>query len=235
MVGTRQGAADTFGREAKCATERAMSSSGSKRPLVFVGMSGVGKSHLSRVLGRGGFTVFDVDETIAGKLASLVVPEPGELPVYALGRWMGMPWTEGFAQREAEYLALEERVTVASLERALSTEKASVIDTTGSVIYLSPELRARLAESCRIIYFHTPESDRERLREQYLRDPKPVCWGGLFRRLEDETPRDATERLYPELLSTRDALYRELAHEIIEGPELRGITTDALCKRLALT
>lgn len=211
-----------------------MSATGTARPMVFVGMSGVGKSHLSRILGRVGYTVFDVDTIIAGELASLVTPEPGELPVYALGRWMGMPWTEGFAQREAAYLVLEERVTTECLERALTQGKPSVIDTTGSVVYLSAGLRERLARECRVVYFHTPESDRVRMREQYLRDPKPVCWGGLFHRVNDETPREATERLYPELLTTRDARYRDLAHEIIEGPELRGISADAFCKRLAL-
>ncbi len=204
------------------------------RPLVFVGMSGVGKSHLSRILGRSGYRVFDVDTRIAGELASLVTPEPGELPVYALGRWMDMPWTEGFASREAEYLALEERVTAACLDEAIASVAPAVIDTTGSVVYLSATLRARLKERGRVIYFHTPESDRVRMREQYLRDPKPVCWGGLFRRVGEETPREATERLYPELLATRDHLYRVIAEELIEGPELRGVQAPALLARLGL-
>jgi hypothetical protein len=212
-----------------------MSSAPTPRPLVFVGMSGVGKSHLSRVLARVGYRVFDVDTRIAGELASLVKPEPGELPVYALGRWMDMPWTEGFASREAEYLALEERVTAACLDEALAASGPTVIDTTGSVIYLSAPLQARLRASGRVIYFHTPEGDRVRMREQYLRDPKPVCWGGLFRRVGEETPREATERLYPELLRTRDALYRTIAEEIIEGPELRGVQAPALLARLGLT
>lgn len=211
-----------------------MSSEAVHRPLVFVGMSGVGKSHLSRILGRSGYRVFDVDTRIAGELASLVTPEPGELPVYALGRWMDMPWTEGFASREAEYLALEERVTAACLDEALASTVPTVIDTTGSVVYLSSPLLARLKATGRVVYFHTPESDRVRMREQYLRDPKPVCWGGLFRRVGDETPREATERLYPELLATRDARYRQLAEEIIEGPELRGVQAPALFARLGL-
>jgi shikimate kinase len=198
-------------------------------------MSGVGKSHLSRILGRVGYHTFDIDTRIAGELASLVTPKPGELPVYTLGRWMDMPWTEGFSLREAEYLALEERVTAASLDEALASSEPTVIDTTGSVVYLSASLQARLKASGRVIYFHTPESDRVRMREQYLRDPKPVCWGGLFRRVGEETPREATERLYPELLATRDRLYRAIAEEIIEGPELRGVQAPALLARLGLS
>ena len=211
-----------------------MTSRDGRSPLVFVGMSGVGKSHLSRLLGREGFHVFDCDATIARELGDLVVPEPGELLVYALGRWMGMPWTEGFAQREAQYLQLEERVTTRALDAAMAADQRAVIDTTGSVIYLSPALLLRLKQSCRVIYFHTPESDRQRLREQYLRDPKPVCWGGLFRRQEDETPREAIERLYEPFLSSRDELYRAMANEVIEGPSLRGLSSDALCTHLGL-
>lgn len=211
-----------------------MSSEAVHRPLVFVGMSGVGKSHLARILGRVGFRTFDVDTRIAGELASLVTPEPGELPVYALGRWMDMPWTEGFATREAEYLALEERVTAACLDEALASTVPTVIDTTGSVVYLSSPLLARLKATGRVVYFHTPESDRVRMREQYLRDPKPVCWGGLFRRVGEETPREAIDRLYPELLATRDSLYRSIAQEIVEGPELRGVQAPELLARLGL-
>jgi len=76
------------------------------------------------------------------------------------------------------------------------------------------------------------------MREQYLRDPKPVCWGGLYRaevgESSGESSRAAIERLYPRLLETRDARYRELAHEVIEGPELRDVTAEALAKRLGL-
>jgi hypothetical protein len=197
-------------------------------------MSGVGKSHLSRLLAEVGYAVFDVDTLIARELTNFVRPEGGETPVAALGRWMGMPWTPAFDEREAQYLALEERMTRATFDQALALGGPSVIDTTGSVIYLSAPLQERLRASGRVIYFHTPESDRARMREQYLRDPKPVCWGGLFRPLGDETPREAIERLYPELLRTRDLRYRAMASDVIEGPELRDATVDALCKRLSL-
>jgi shikimate kinase len=211
-----------------------MTSPSPRRPLVFVGMSGVGKSHLSRLLGTIGHRVFDVDTLIAGALGDLVKPAPDESPVHALGRWMDMPWTDGFEAREAQYLALEERITAQCFDEAFASTVPTVVDTTGSVIYLSAPLRARLREAGRVVYFHTPESDRARMREQYLQDPKPVCWGGLFRREGDETPRETTERLYPRLLETRDALYRTLAHELVEGPELRDVTATALAARLGV-
>ncbi len=211
-----------------------MTSASPQRPLVFVGMSGVGKSHLARLLGTLGRRVFDVDTLIAGELGDLVKPEGDESPVHALGRWMAMPWTEGFDAREAEYLALEERITAEAFEAALASVSPAVVDTTGSVVYLSAPLRARRRAEGRVVYFHTPESDRARMREQYLRDPKPVCWGGLYRAEAGESSRAAIERLYPRLLETRDARYRELAHEVIEGPELRDVTAEALAARLGL-
>ncbi len=204
------------------------------RPLIFVGMSGVGKSHLARLLGTGGYRTFDVDSLIAAELHTLVTPERGEQPVAAVGRWMGMPWTAGFDAREAQYLALEERVTRRALDEAVTERLPTVIDTTGSVVYLPEPIQLRLAAEGCVVYLHTPPEDRARLCEQYLRKPKPVCWGGLFESRPGETTRSAVERLYPELLATRDARYAKLAHIRIEGPELHGVSAEALRARLGV-
>ena len=88
-------------------------------------MSGVGKSFWAKRLGERGWVRHDCDGAIGARLASLVTPEANEEPVHALGRWMGMPWREGYAEREARYLALEEEVTREALEASARTGRAS--------------------------------------------------------------------------------------------------------------
>lgn len=198
------------------------------RPRTLIGMSGAGKSHASRSLAEAGWTWHDCDRAIAEHLGELVVCEPGEEPVHALGRWMGMPWTEGYAAREEQYLLLEERVTREALERALGagcdrSEQRHVIDTTGSVIYLSEALRQELRNTTFILYLRTGEDAHASMLELYLREPKPVVWGGLFEQHEGESHEAALARSYPRLLRERDARYLALAHARVDAARLRGI------------
>lgn len=189
--------------------------------LCLVGMSGVGKSFWAKRLGACDFVRHDCDGEIGARLGTIVAAEPGEEPVHALGRWMGMPWSEGYAEREARYLALEESVTREALE-ASDTEAASVIDATGSVIYLSEELRAELRERCRVVYLRTPDERQGAMLRRYLEEPKPVVWAGAFRAREGERPEDALPRCYAELLAIRDARYRAMAHVTLDGADLEG-------------
>jgi dephospho-CoA kinase len=211
-------------------------------PLCLVGMSGVGKSFWARRLEARGFVRHDCDGEIAGHLAELVAPGPGEEPVHALGRWMGMPWEPGYAGREARYLALEEQVTRAALDACFheatgcSAGAGHVLDATGSVIYLSPALLGELRARCRVVYLSTPDARRQRMLERYLEEPKPVVWGGVFEPAPGEPPATALPRCYPALLSLRDARYRSLAHVVLDGGELEtsGASLDeflARCQR----
>jgi shikimate kinase len=189
-------------------------------------MSGVGKSHVSRMLAAAGWAWHDCDRAIAEHLADLVTPEPGEEPVHALGRWMGMPWSEGYADREKRYLQLEESVTRAALERSLASPGPHVIDTTGSVIYLSEALRADLRKETFVLYLHTSEALYAAMLALYLREPKPVVWGGLFELRAGESHEAALARCYPQLLRERDARYRALGHARVDSSRLRNATLE---------
>lgn len=191
--------------------------------LCLVGMSGVGKSHWAkRLAAELGYVRHDCDGDIAARLASLVDVEPGEEPVHALGRWMGMPWSAGYAEREARYLALESEVTQRALAASERGDAPHVIDTTGSVVYLDGALTRRLAEHARVVYLRTPESRQDAMLRRYLEEPKPVVWGGAYRPREDERPEDALRRCYPELLRERDRRYAALAHVVLDGAALES-------------
>ncbi len=183
-------------------------------------MSGVGKSFWAKRLTARGWARHDCDGEIGARIASIVAA-PGEEPVHALGRWMGMPWSEGYAEREARYHALEEEVTRDALASSM-TEGDHVIDATGSVIYLGEPLRARLRESCRVVYLRTPDERREAMLARYLEEPKPVVWAGAFEAREGERPEEALPRCYASLLAIRDRRYRAMAHVTLDGAELEA-------------
>ena len=181
-------------------------------------MSGVGKSFWAQRLARvAGFVVHDCDAEIGLQLGSIVTPNPGESLVTALGRWMGMPWTQGYAEREARYLELEERVTRVALDAARA---GHVVDTTGSVIYLSRALQDDLRARCRVVYLRTPEARRDAMLKRYLEEPKPVVWSGGFH--ADGPPLQALPRAYAELLAIRDRAYAALAHLTLDGGALEA-------------
>jgi hypothetical protein len=192
-------------------------------PIVtLVGMSGVGKSYQAERLALAGWAHHDCDAAIAERLSSLVVPGEGEPGVIALGRWMGMPWTEGHFERERRYLELEQQVTSAALDAAErgAEEAPQLVDTTGSVLYLDPGLLDRLRRSSRIVYLRTPPEAHDEMRARYLAEPKPVIWGDAWAPQGAETHAESLARCYPELLAYRDARYLGLAHVVVDGRAL---------------
>lgn len=197
-------------------------------------MSGVGKSFWARKLrDEHGFLWHDCDEVIAQRLGELITPEEGEPLVQALGRWMGHPWEPGYDEREAEYLALEEKVTRASLEEVMRGPPDQVLDTTGSVVYLPQPVLDALRSRTRVVYLRTPPRARAAMLELYRREPKPVVWAGLFERGESERPEHALPRCYAELLTWRDTRYAALAHAMLDGSELDDDTGCAEILRAA--
>ena len=177
---------------------------------VLVGMSGVGKSFRARELGRAGALVIDCDAEIAGRLVELVTPEPGEAPVLALGRWMGLPSSEGYRAREARYLALESEVTASAARRATETQGRVVIDTTGSVVHLGFQILEALRAAGRIMYLRSPVDGAETMLARYLAEPKPVVFGEAW--IDGEPDLAAA---YRRLLSWRAGRYATLADETI--------------------
>src|SRR5690606_14592193 len=164
-------------------------------------------------------TRHDCDGAIGARLASLAPAAPGEEPVHALGRWIGMPWSEGYAEREASYLALEEEVTRQALQRS---HDEHVMAATGALIYLSEAVRSELRARCRVVYLRTPEERRQAMLRRYLEEPKPVVWAGAFALRPGERPEDALSRCYAELLAIRDARYRAMAHVTLDGAALEA-------------
>lgn len=188
-------------------------------------MSGVGKSHWAKQLAQQGWLHLDCDAMIAQRLGEFIDVAEGEDPVHAVGRWMGMPWTPGYAAREDQYLALEREVTEEAIDAAIAQPEGTnvVLDTTGSVIYTGDAILDRLRSETRVVYFDAPPEVRERMVELYLREPKPVLWQGGYQPEPGESQDAALARCYAGLLADRHDRYKTVMERTVRYQTLRNL------------
>ena len=154
--------------------------------ISFIGMSGAGKSTWSLMLEKGGLTRYSCDDLIEKELA----PELKRLGYRGIGgisRWLGQPYDKRYKKNSRRYLKLEGE----SLTRILNEIKKAdhgdaVVDTTGSVIYMSPRLRDALKKTDHGHLSKNPRNNHWRNdREIVLRIPSRSsgavhtsrCWG----------------------------------------------------------
>jgi len=178
----------------------------------FIGMAGTGKSLWSNRLEKEkGYQKYSCDELIEKELG----PELtllGYKGVNGLSHWMGQPYDECYTANSRRYLELEAKVLRNSLKEIENGKnKNIVVDTTGSVIYLPPELLQKLKQLTKVVYLETPEFVVRKMINLYLADPKPVIWGNLYKPLSGEDKMETLKRCYPELLKYRINLYNKLA------------------------
>ncbi|MBX2851720.1 MAG: AAA family ATPase [Phycisphaeraceae bacterium] len=205
--------------------------------LSFIGMSGVGKSYWAKQLAQAGWLHLDCDAKIAQRLGEIIEVGDDEDPVHAVGRWMGMPWDDGYEANESRYLELEQTATTKAIDQLAEHEgQPVVIDTTGSVIYTGDVVLNRLKRSTRVLYFDVPDAVRQLMVELYLIEPKPVLWQGGYQPEPGELETHALERCYTKLLADRNERYRGLADVVIDYHALRepGFGVDDLVKMIGV-
>lgn len=173
--------------------------------LSLIGMSGSGKSYWSGQLAERGFIRFCCDDLIAQKLIPELTQPDGSL--LDVGEWMGFPYETHYQERAAQYLAYEIEVLndiCAYLDRS---DENIVVDTTGSAIYTGEAMMNKLRQRTIMVHLATPLEVQQVMLHSYLTNQRPVVWNGLFDQAGSETPDAALARCYPELLSSREALY----------------------------
>ena len=182
--------------------------------LALIGMSNIGKSYSGmRLATHYDFSLIEVDALIWEAL--------GETDMAAFAAWQGQPYSEGYAEREAQSLAVETRATA----QAMDTERPNpLLDTTGSVIYTDASVRERLRRDWFTVYIEAAPKHLERLKQLYFASPKPLAWHGHYRRREGITEDEALLASYPDLLAARHADYTALADHTISS---RDILTDS--------
>lgn len=185
--------------------------------ITLVGLSGCGKSHLAKRLAADkGFRYIGCDDRIEARLASQSSDAKSRFAgISSVADWLGQPWTDTYRSREAQYLSLEAEVMceiIASLgEDGWGLDEDVVIDTTGSVIYLDPQIQLDLKKRSRIIYFSVPKNEYQMMFDQYFLQPKPVIWGESFTANESESTDETLRRCYPQLIEFRAQRYQQLA------------------------
>jgi len=175
-------------------------------------MSGSGKSYWSKKLQAKGFKRFCCDDLIEKKLEN-ELKKLGYSGIQDVAKWMGQPFDTQYLRSSKEYLTFEKEVLHEILIKIASlSTKDVVIDTTGSVIYAEKALLEKLAKTTKIIYINTPASVQEEMYQLYLKDPKPVVWGTMFEKMDQESNLEALARCYPLLLAYRTKKYKNLAN-----------------------
>lgn len=169
--------------------------------LAFIGPSNAGKTFRTLQLKREkGFEAATVDQYIGKALG--IADEAG------LARWMGPPDAPEYAARQAQYLDMEERLT-----RQANPQKAAnfVLDTTGSVIYLSAALKDWLRRSFLVVYGRVSRAQEEAWVRSISACPKPMVWGPHYRPQPGEPKQKTLRRCAGDLLAWRHDRYRRLA------------------------
>lgn len=183
--------------------------------LGLIGMSNIGKTYWSKKLNNAGFKHISCDDLIEAKLAP-VLKEFGYSGIENVSCWMGQPHDDRFSANQQKYLSLEKE----AMENIFGQIKKgktqnTVIDTTGSVVHTGRNICVKLKRCSLVIYIEATENMKERMFNQYIREPKPVVFGDVFNPKEDETAKQALKRCYRKLLNLRGKLYAEYADVII--------------------
>jgi shikimate kinase len=175
-------------------------------------MSGVGKTTWAQKLEEKGYTRYSCDDAIEEKLADELT-QLGYSGINDLAKWLGQPYEPQYPANEQRYLDLEKESVEEALEKVASLPDDSrfVLDTTGSVIYMTDELLDKLAKKTKIVYLETPEAVQQEMCENYFKDPKPVIWNGVYQHNPTEEETESLRRCYPELLQKRTKIYQRHA------------------------
>ncbi len=200
-----------------------------------LGMSGIGKSYWAARLADAGYESIYCDEVIASQLQrELNTPLS---TVYDLGNWMGLPYEAKFRWREQKYLSLEiallQKIIDNLSHNKLSTDKL-VLDLTGSAIYAGAKIFQQLRQYVTIVHLAiTPTVEKQMLAE-YLQNPRPVIWHGIFSQQANEGNLAALERCYPKLISYREKLYENLGDTTLDYQthRLSGLTTEGFLHQI---
>ena len=169
--------------------------------LAFVGMSNIGKSFTAKRIAKSHkFKLVEVDKLIWESL--------GFDSMEDLADWQGQPYEEDYAEREAELIRLE---AIATQKAMKPTKGNSLLDTTGSVIYVDPAIRRALKEKYYVVHIKAEPSDLERLKWEYYDNPKPLIWGRQYKAKPDLSDSENILECFPKLLMSRAKEYAAMA------------------------
>ena len=184
------------------------------------GMSNVGKSYWSRALENMGWHRIWADGRLHRTLerAGLLRDATDE----GLARWLGMPYEEGFADRQRRLLELEaELFWEIAHELEVGEIGNTVMDPGGSFIYAGAVLCEAVQARSLMVYVEATPQMHQEMFERFIAFPKALLWPpGSFEQRPGEHAREALARCYSKLLETRAQTYAKYADVTIPYSEL---------------
>lgn len=164
--------------------------------LTLIGMSGVGKTHLSRILSeKAHYYHFSVDYLIGAYYLREQIPATATITkenIEALGQFQGMigPKHEGglplreYEKRRLQYYSAE---TLATLAMPVFVDiakaegfKGFINDTSGSFCKLDESIPSHIADHSLIVYIKASEADEKAIFERIKQSPKPTYYPPEF-------------------------------------------------------
>jgi shikimate kinase len=186
--------------------------------LALVGMSNIGKSYSGmRLATQYDFTLIEVDRLIWDAL--------GETDMDAFAAWQGQPYSDGYAERERQSIAMETSATRKSLA---TPARNPLLDTTGSVIYTDETVLDQIRKEWFTVYIEAAPEHLDRLKSQYFAQPKPLAWHGHYRKHGGLSEAESLLASYPDLLAARANDYQDLADHTISSVDILTDDADAL-------
>jgi len=175
--------------------------------VALIGMSNIGKSYTGMRLAT------DYDMSLI-EVDKLIWQELGQGSMDDFAAWQGQPYSDGYAEREAESIALETKATA----KALRTDARNpLLDTTGSVIYTGADVLDTLKAQYYVVHIRASRDAVNRLKIQYFKQPKPLIWAGHYRKIDGKTPDQSILECYPDLLASRAKAYSAAADHTLES------------------
>ena len=175
--------------------------------IALIGMSNIGKSYTGMRLATDyDFSLIEVDK--------LIWEELGQGSMDDFAKWQGQPYSDGYAAREAESIALETKATAKALK---SQSRNPLLDTTGSVIYTDETVLNALKSEYYVVHIRASNDAIKRLKIQYFEQPKPLIWAGHYRAIEGKTPDQSILDCYPNLLASRAKAYSAAADHTLKS------------------
>ena len=190
--------------------------------LSLIGMSNIGKTYWAEKFKKIGFYHAHCDNLIEEKLRDAKIISKNIQGINRIAKWMGYPYEARFKEAQIKYLGFEKESLMGIMEKldkgALGN---TIIDTTGSVIYTGSKVYKKLRAKSLIVYIKETEEMRKRMFENFIKIPKPVIWGNIYKKRKNENKEEALARCYRKLLEYRAKLYEKYAdiiipHKIIE-------------------
>ncbi len=185
-----------------------------------VGMSGVGKTYWSTRLAEQDFERICCDDLIGEALSTELAARGLGTDLRSLATWKGLPNQEGYAEREQLQIASAQKVMDAVCERLREASAPVVVDTSGSLVYVSDEALQNLRSLSKVVYIRIDKQKVEELFNDEVLYNRPLVWGNSFRQQKGESLQQAMRRSFRELLRWRAERYAQLAHVTLDYTQL---------------